>query len=146
MIIMTKAFVNKGYKKIEGTPEFEAKQKKLKDTLSANELEVALEKERFLLSDDANGVLVGIGIDPKIKPDKDSKQFTLYDDNVPILKVDKNNLIQACQVLYQSDNSKGINYLIPLMEHSILIEYKFQNRIEASGDLKGIFFFFKDST
>jgi len=145
---MEKSFVNTKQIKVEGAPLqmfFEDKKKEIEKKYAGKPLEIAdvLSKEKHLLSDKAGGILLGVVADPKLAKDVKTKKIIIFDDGVEIIEIDKNVLIDACAVRRDNDRVAGISYLIPLSEHGIMVDYKFQNRIEAVGDINGLIFFFR---
>jgi len=142
---MEKAFVNTKETSVSGTINFEAKKKELTNKLGsdATAVDTALAKEPILLKNGGTGILLGIGIDPKLQKSTKDIVVTLFDDMTPIAEINKNLLIEACQKSYTEDNLKGVKYLVPLLEHSVSLEYRFQNRIDAVGDISGLVFYFK---
>lgn len=142
---MEKAFVNTKQTTVSGTPVFEAKKKELQKKFGSDTaaIDTALTKEVILLKNGGTGILLGIGIDPKLQKTTKEIVVTLFDDMTPIVEVNKNLLIEACQKNYTEDNLKGVKYLVPLLEHAVSLEYRFENRIDAQGDISGLYFYFK---
>lgn len=143
---MGKAFVNSKRRKIRGSKKFKDAEKEFAEELSGKseeEAEVILETKPILLVDDSNGVLLGICPDPDLEKTPQDKIIIILDDRVEIAQISKNTLIDAYQNNLEPDTIKGISYLIPLFDHAILLDYKFQNRIEAQGNIKNLNFYFK---
>jgi len=142
---MEKAFVNTKQTSVSGTNNFEAKKKELEKKLGndTTAIDTALTKETILLKNGGTGILLGIGIDPKLQKTAKDIIITLFDDMTEVVEVSKNLLIEACQKNCIEDNLKGIKYLVPLLEHAVSLDYRFQNRIDAQGDISGLYFYFK---
>jgi hypothetical protein len=142
---MEKALVNTDLEIVDGTSSFEATTEKItKETGgSTTKIADALSKEPTLLSDKAGGLLLGIAIVPGLAIDKISQKITILDDRTPVLQIDKNTLILACQKKIDEDKVVGFSYLVPLFEHAMIVEYRFQNTIEAIGNISGLHFYFK---
>lgn len=143
---MEKAFVNTKENSISGTPLVEAKKKEVAKVVGSDQtaIDTQFAKETILLKNGGTGVLLGIACDPKLQPTAKDVTITLLDDMTEVAKISKNTLIQACQKKAQEDIAVGITYVIPLYAHAISLEFRFQNRIDAQGDISGLFFYFKN--
>lgn len=150
---MNKAFVNSKQISIKGTAKVEEKKVDIAKDLKQkgkkqSEIDTAVSqvttKEMILLQDKANGVLLGICTDPSLQKTKTDITISVFDDGTEIAKVSKNYLIDACAVKRESDRLAGITYVVPLFAHAIELDYNFQNRIDAVGDISGLSFYFKN--
>lgn len=142
---MEKAFVNKKYKKIKGTKILEAKIRELETENGGTEEEIftaALEAE-ILLQNGAGGVLVGICSDSDLEKPTKKTIIIILDDIVPIAEIDKGTLIDTCLANTQDDLLRGVKYVVPLLEHAVMLDYRFHNNIYAQGDITGLNFYFK---
>jgi len=142
---MEKAFVNSQQIIVSGKQVFEAKVSEIKTKVGTDQakIDAALAIEPILLNEKAFGLLLGIGVVPSLAKPSKVTVFSILDDRTEIAKIDKAYLIDACAVLRESDRLKGITYSVPLFEHAITLDYRFQNRIEAIGDISGLIFYFK---
>lgn len=145
---MEKSFVNSGKKKVSGSKKFKDTQERLKDHLAdktPEEIEAILEAEPILLINKSHSVLLGICPDPDLVKSPQDKTITIFDDRVEIATISKNTLIDTYANNVEPDLTKGITYLVPLFDHAVMLDYKFQNRIEAMGDIKKLNFYFKNN-
>jgi hypothetical protein len=150
---MTKAFVNKGEKKIDGRTAFESKTKELehrfrdeKDSIKRKKLiDEEISKDLVLLCDKMEGVLKGVGVIPGTKIDtKNPTTLTIFDDGVPVIQLNKNKVIKTYEARSSTDELYGVNFLIPVSDFAVPIDYQFQHQLKISGDISGLVFFFKD--
>lgn len=142
---MEKAFVNTKEIVISGKQVFEAKKAEIEKKFEQDKTKIpeALATEPALLNDKANSLLLGICTIPGLKRDTKAVIFSILDDGTEVAKIDKNALIDACESNRSADKTKGITYSVALFEHAVVLNYRFQNRMEVIGDISGVQFFFK---
>ena len=146
---MDKSFVNSKHLRISGSTKIEAEKQKLPvpAELSEKEKKEFIEKSEIktpiLLNDKSQGVLLGICAEPSLKTTTKDIMFEILDDGTVVAKISKNKLIEACQNKMKNDINCGVTYLVPLFDHAINLDYRFQNRIDAVGDITGIYFYFQ---
>lgn len=148
---MEKSFVNSKQIKVQGNSKIEAKKADIAKSMkgkSQKEIDDAvatsLTKDPILLNEKPNGVLLGICADPSLQRTKTDIIVSILDDGTEVAKISKNTLIDACAANAEADRLHGITYTVPLSSNAVMLEYRFQTRIDAIGDISGLSFYFKN--
>ena len=143
---MSKAFVNTSQLSVNGDALFKDKKdslKKANPALTQAQIDTTVISEPVLLDGVEGGTLLAICSKPSLVKTQNKVFISVLDDRVEIAKIDKNLLIDACIANMKPDVDRGVTYTIPLFDHAVLFDYRFQNRCETIGDISGLQFYFK---
>lgn len=150
--MMTKSFVNKGENRIDGKAVLDSRIKELefsfrdeKDPAKQKQkIDLVMANEPVLLCEKENGVLKGVGVIPGTKVNSKSPvKIQIFDDGILVIELEKNVVLTAYQANVEADRVRGVNFLIPLSDFAVPINYRFQHQMTVLGDTAGLVFFFE---
>ena len=69
----------------------------------------------------------------------------LYDDNIPLVRFDKKDLIKTINDLRQIDIGKGVAWQVPHQKDSLPLNLNFHRKLCATGNVEELIFWIKGS-